>query len=423
MADIYNIDGIIAEALRYGYDISPTDRQEWSMFCCALKTLGFDQATFEALSWQDSKTQKLCSVVWKSERHPQRYRTEDQAKGMIVTLAKNAGMDVKPFLMSQDGESRKRKKCRPAFRPTASPRPEKPTAPPADFIPFEFVVAAESRSSETSLFSFMKNEFGESAARFIFGAYHIGASKYIAPNGYRAASLPYIDVDQRVVDCKIMHFDPVTGSRKTASPIFPNTPITWAIKSMNWERKRKGEPELNRADWCNFGDHLLKERPGADVSIVESEKTAIIAALTYPERIWIAVGSFNNLTSERLEPYRGRKITIFPDRDGIITWRAKAESFAANGHDVRIDTTITRYPGGPKDDLADILLRWRHGTQAAPEPQQRNDVAECDTTCKAMDEVLKDFLKWNPALAELIDKLDCEPIRVEPYREQNQTNV
>lgn len=436
MADIYDIDAIIKHSLQMGIDISPADRQEWRMFCCALKVLGYDEATFVALS---SGKQKDSRQAWRAERSPHRYKSEDSAKGMIADLAKAAGIDLRHFLLSRYDDSRTRTNNRRIFvNSVVKPRTVEPPIEYAPFIPAQMVEATESRVTESNLFVWLSGEFGEEAALMAMRRYRVGATKHTDGRGHRAASLPYINTSGDCVDCKIFHIDPTTGSRKTAPALMSWTDrdgksqelrSTWALA----ELKKNDKPRK----WCNFGDHLLQDNPTAAVCVVESEKTALVASIVYPSRLWIAVGSKNNLNPERCAPYRGREIVIYPDRDNIKDkprksgtgiekgWETLARELAQAGFSVRIDRTVERHPGEVNDDIADIILRYRHGTQSPPEPPQNRDVAKCDTAAKSPDKLEAEALfeqmkKQYPALAELAEKFDLEPISVEPYRCQNQ---
>lgn len=436
MADIYDIDAIIKHSLQMSIDISPADRQEWKMFCCALKVLGYDEATFVALS---SGKQKDSRAAWRAERSPQRYKTEDSAKGMIVDLAKAAGIDVRRFLLSHCNERRTRMDNRRTFtRPISKPRITEPPIEYAPFIPAQMIAATESRVNESNLFAWLSAEFGEDKALMAMRRYRVGATKYTDYHGFRAVSLPYINAAGDCVDCKIFHIDSVTGSRKTAPAL-----IQWTDKEGKLQELRStwALAELKKNDkprrWCNFGDHLLKDDPTAPVCIVESEKTALVASIVYPARLWIAVGSKNNLSPERCAPYRGREIVVYPDRDNIKDkprnngtgiekgWETLARELAQAGFSVRIDRTVEQHPGEVNDDLADIILRYRHGTQQPPEFPTRREETKCEPPAKSPDkleaEALFEQMKSQyPALAELAEKFDLEPISVEPYRCQNQ---
>lgn len=78
------------------------------------------------------------------------------------------------------------------------------------------------------------------------------------------------------------------------------------------------KPLSDKGKYCLFGRHLLNrpDSEGKPICIVESEKTAIIASIVYPEAIWMAAGSCYYLCDGKIDAgMRGRKIIIFPDAD------------------------------------------------------------------------------------------------------------
>ena len=114
--------------MQSGIDISPADRQEWRMFCCALKVLGYSEQDFISLS---SGAERDSRQAWRAERNPSRYKTEDGAKGMIVELAKSAGVEVKQFLLSRNQDTKpSRYHDRPRTSATSRTAPTRPTPTP-----------------------------------------------------------------------------------------------------------------------------------------------------------------------------------------------------------------------------------------------------------------------------------------------------
>lgn len=113
-----------------------------------------------------------------------------------------------------------------------------------------------------------------------------------------------------------------------------------------------------------FGMHLLDQYPGAPVHIVESEKTALLMAIAYsngPSHIWMACGGLEMLSRQRLAPImqRYRRVVLYPDRDGIDKWRAKAANLHYDLTTVDTDP-VTRWwceADGPKADIADVVVR------------------------------------------------------------------
>ena len=114
-----------------------------------------------------------------------------------------------------------------------------------------------------------------------------------------------------------------------------------------------------------FGMHLLDlYGKNATVNIVESEKTAVLMAAAYGNhnmQIWMACGGLEMITRERLQPIidRGRRIVLFPDRDGIEKWRMKAEQMHYDRITLNTEP-VTKWwceQDGPKSDIADVVVR------------------------------------------------------------------
>lgn len=147
-----------------------------------------------------------------------------------------------------------------------------------------------------------------------------------------------------------------------------------------------------------FGMHLLPFFPKATVNIVESEKTALIMSIVYGDfesRLWMASGGKSNLTREKLAPIIERKqqIVLYPDRDAIDEWKKMADSIGYEHLHV-YDEFVTKHwlPGdGEKADIADVVLR----------------MLDVDGRAKKA-EALGEIIKRNPAVQELIDKLNLK---------------
>jgi hypothetical protein len=105
---------------------------------------------------------------------------------------------------------------------------------------------------------------------------------------------------------------------------------------------------------CLFGEHLLNGYSGS-VDLVESEKSAIIAAIKYPDRVWLATGGSNGLTYDKAQHLRGRSVRYFVDCDApgrkVDKMRKTLDYFNANLKVEDIDPS--RNDGA---DIADIIL-------------------------------------------------------------------
>jgi hypothetical protein len=123
--------------------------------------------------------------------------------------------------------------------------------------------------------------------------YKIGTSK--ARHG--ANVFWYIDNCQKVRGGKIMLYNASTGKRKDF---------------FSWTHSRLKLTDFNLKR-CFFGDHLLKSNPLKNIGIVESEKTAIISSLIFPDMIWLASGGKNGLDPYKFESLKNRTVFLFPD--------------------------------------------------------------------------------------------------------------
>ena len=66
---------------------------------------------------------------------------------------------------------------------------------------------------------------------------------------------------------------------------------------------------------CLFGEHLIYDelKGRKTIILVESEKTAIVGYIHFPEYIWVAYGGINGLTENKLKPLIGHAVLIVPD--------------------------------------------------------------------------------------------------------------
>ena len=148
-----------------------------------------------------------------------------------------------------------------------------------------------------------------------------------------------VDIEQRVRSGKIMHYG-ADGHR------CGNT--TWTHSSLIYNHVLPYEWTLTQ---CFFGEHLLKDS-NKTVSIVESEKTAVVCAAFYPEYTWIATGGCAQLSPEKCSVLKGRKVIVYPDSGKYEEWAAKMKS--TEGIDYSIVSALERYP--PNTDIADLKI-------------------------------------------------------------------
>lgn len=260
-----------------------------------------------------------------------------------------------------------------AMRPTAMPlrspspspwqqpsiRPSPPSPPrPIDTIPPDYVRRSLSGRSEFS--TWLATLFPDPAAlRQAMLDYRLGATR----DG--AAIFWQIDTEGRVRSGKIMHYSP-DGHRQ-------GTPC--------WTHALLKKQHLLPPDWqltqCLFGQHLLT-RTDKPVCLVESEKTAIICSLRWPDHLWIATGGCKQLSPEKCLALRGRQVKIFPDSGEHDEWARKMKE--TEGFRYAITDMMESLPRNT--DLADIVVKEMAARREATEAsgQKRAKEGKRDTS-------------------------------------------
>ena len=145
---------------------------------------------------------------------------------------------------------------------------------------------------------------------------------------------------------------------------------------------------------CFFGEHLLKIHPSLPVSIVESEKTALIASVYFPQFIWLATGGKHGCkwtTPLVFNILKGRRITLWPDIQACDEWKLKANELSKSGLHVSVSTLLEQL-ATPSErnsglDLADYLIRFKPG-QFTEFPKETSTIHSKVVIAKAMPEAI-----------------------------------
>lgn len=415
----YDIPKLLDYCEQSRTNISPQDDKDWAMFADALKALNYGEPTFVALS--NPGTESVSRAKWRSRKRP--WMNPDAAAAKIVALARDAGVDLTPFRLPTDpaellAEAAAKGKTLPSDADTARklfaamqllgldlslfPRlagrwegckvshsvfrtpataasfirllcsqaiqtansnaestalpaaaAPSPAEPPVYLDPAE-LDAAEQLLGRSSLYLYLCSHFTPEDVQRVFRAYRAGSTARFArywPGDGFGSVFPLINSEGRVVDAHLMAYALDGHRRKDETR--PYRCQAWALHTKDLSHRR--------AAWPLFGEHLLAARPDAAVGIVESEKTALVAALAAPAFVWCATLSISNLNARRLAAARGRRIMLFPDCDGCAAWEAKAETLRRDdpqgyGQLVVCSDFVRSNAKQPKDDIADLLL-------------------------------------------------------------------
>lgn len=107
-----------------------------------------------------------------------------------------------------------------------------------------------------------------------------------------------------------------------------------------------------------FGEHLIDIFPDQTIGLVESEKTALVAAVVFPKYIWLATGGATRNLDRAIGILAGRKVTVFPDADAHEIWFNRFNSVPGwKVSDIARQKAQECGPEWSKCDLADILIQ------------------------------------------------------------------
>lgn len=113
---------------------------------------------------------------------------------------------------------------------------------------------------------------------------------------------------------------------------------------------------------CLFGEHLLFARHTDEVCVVESEKSAIICSIFYPDKVWVATGGSENFSVEKCIALQGRKVWVFPDVGMYAKWSEKAIDIEVMCESLHVSDVLEAMGVEQGSDLADLLMWEQDGS-------------------------------------------------------------
>ncbi|MBO7557330.1 MAG: hypothetical protein J6T52_02440 [Bacteroidaceae bacterium] len=250
----------------------------------------------------------------------------------------------------------------------------KPIAPPKPLctIPFEYVV--KSAFLDNTFIEYLAMIAEPDALQYACNQFIIGTTKS------RSIIFWQIDIKGRCRTGKIIPYK-LNGHRDKS-------------KNVNWCHSLLQSKGLLPQEWelsqCLFGEHQINYsyNKGKTIALVEAEKTALVGTIKYPQYVWVATGSRQNLKPELLKVLTGKKVIVFPDADANEEWTEKIKRFTFAKFVVN-DIVAKNEPQGSTADLADWLLL-----------EMENEQAEAEATPFAQ------MMRTNEAFRLLVNKFD-----------------
>lgn len=254
-----------------------------------------------------------------------------------------------------------------------------------DVIPDEYITRSRSDNSNLIHFLLSLQKGNEDNVRRVLDDYHIGATKDGSTIFWQ------IDIKGQVRTGKIITYNGTDGHRIKD-------------KGADWVHSRLRKQGVLGEQWaltqCLFGEHLLSDTANANkvIAVVESEKTAIICAVQYPDCVWLATGGKSQLSADKMKVLADRTVIFFPDIDGYNEWRERTKSFTFCRNVTVSDfleRNATDEDRANKVDIADLIIsQWKNCR-----------LREESTALAVAERTLREMVSKNPAIQTLIDRL------------------
>lgn len=198
------------------------------------------------------------------------------------------------------------------------------------------------RTNETTFVKWLCHTFGEAKGLRAAAQYWIGGLKSGETIFWQ------IDIHNRVRSGKCIPYGE-DGHRIKNN----GHEVTWMHSLLKKDGILPKDWELTQ---CLFGEFLLFGHDGCQVGLVESEKTAIICSIVYPDKVWVATGGKQNLNGERMQVLKGHKTFVYPDADAVDNWRERVTRMKSLGYDITlVDLNYDDVAVENKYDLADLI--------------------------------------------------------------------
>ena len=194
---------------------------------------------------------------------------------------------------------------------------------------------------QSNFIVYLLSLFNEKVVTQAINMYHIGVTNY----WHNATIFWQIDCTNKIRGGKIMQYNCNTGNR-----------IKHPFNHVSWMHKQL---KLNNfvLQQCLFGLHNLTNISKEDiVCIVESEKTAIILSIIFPNNLWLATGSKTAFKKEILLPIREYSVIAYPDKTEFKTWNEKVLLFNNEGFTIQCSPLLESLNLDDGSDLVDFLL-------------------------------------------------------------------
>ena len=191
------------------------------------------------------------------------------------------------------------------------------------YIDFNIVKSYYNKIQENNLLLYLRKKYGNTKTEMVKKMYYIGTSKDMGTIFWN------INREEKAQKAKVSYYN-LEGRRADFFKV----------------------PYKNADGYysCLFGEQLIDRPENKDKAIilVESEKTAIVCAMFFPDYIWLAYGGITALTNDKIKVLVGRKVILIPDMSekAVEIMNKKLMEFEA----LNIDAKVWDLTEGKSDD-------------------------------------------------------------------------
>lgn len=311
-----------------------------------------------------------------------------------------------------DGYHKEQWKKENSWMKSMKQKRQNPKSKSANYINNDIFNRSRQGYEQNYFVEYLLSIFDESTVSDLIGKYHIGTSKHWP------GSTVFWQIDDlgRIRTGKIMQYNSESGRRVKE----PRNRITWVHSVLKLE-------DFNLKQ-CLFGLHLINQSD-KKIAIVESEKTAIIASSYFPQFIWMATGSKDNINTRILHPLRKRAVILFPDIGAYKKWKEKTSDFKNIIVSDLLEKCADSNARHEGYDLADYLIQYDpvsiknnfdvSETKFDPDlnekgyPKSWDDIESIDTTNEQVEKInddsnFKELKRRDPIIQQLDELFDCK---------------
>jgi hypothetical protein len=186
---------------------------------------------------------------------------------------------------------------------------------PVQHLPFELMNKSIIGANKCNLYPFLEKLFTQATAVQLCKDFFIGRNKEGNTVFWQ------VDIEGNVRQAKVIEYNSRTGKRNKETGAF-------------FAGKRILDDTEANLQQCFFGEYQIRDDSNKlkTVAIVESEKTAAIASIYFPQFIWIATGGkYGCKWTEQsvCKVLKGRNVILFPDLNAYSDWKRKGELLSA----------------------------------------------------------------------------------------------